>query len=141
MRNTAIAALCLARRGRYPWLSSSVCHAIGDLGISNIFPDVAIQAEFRALLREIELIRWPGVSPRNRLLPWHFSSHTLVYPCGEWIQYFPADHESRLLDSMYLPEDPNNYGHARRVAPGFRPIHGLGAQPLFRIVLLLPRKG
>ena len=75
IRNTAIAARYLARRGRLPWLSSSVCDAIGHLGISNIFPDIAIQAEFSAILREIELIRWPIVLPRNHLLPWHSSSH------------------------------------------------------------------
>ena len=145
IRNTAIAALYWARRGRLPWLSSSVCDAIGDLGISNIFPDVAIQAEFSAILREIELIRWPAVSPRNRLLPWHSSSHTLVYPCGDWVQYFPADHESRLPDSMYLPEDPNNYGYAlggrpSRGTPLLGPYTGLEHTPYSELFGFFPER-
>ena len=124
IRNAAIAALYWSRRGRLPWLSVDLCRAITDLGIPNIFRDADIQTEFGAVMREIELVNWPSVSPANRLLPRYSSSHTLVYTSGDWVAYLPSEQESHLPDSLYVAEDPERYGFAR----GGRPSRGL---PLF----------
>ena len=120
VRNTAVAALYWARQGKLPWMSEATTEAIRRLGVGLIFKNHLIAAEFNSILREVELVNWPAVAPRNRLLPpGGASMHTPVFENGDWIRYDPVAQESRLESDMYVEEGDNG------MAKDGRPSRGL----------------
>lgn len=101
--NCAAALVYEARRGRIWWVPRGVRDDMYELGLEACVGEGAAD-DARAVLREIELIRWSQVPTTNRCLPQRSTGSTPVFDHGDWVEFDVDDWESKMADEAYYCE-------------------------------------